>query len=278
MAVSQIAAGMEETSASIQEVSTSSARIAETVRILETKAQEGRKKAEEIEDRAYVMQDTAKNSRKEAWIIYESRQKDIREAIDEAKIVGEISKMADVISEIAGQTNLLALNAAIEAARAGDAGRGFAVVAEEVRKLAEHSAVTAGNIQNVIEKVKTAVEKLTVNAEEILNFIEGKVTPDYDMLEKTGEQYARDAKEVKELVMNFANSALDIAASVEEVNALIQGVAAAIEESTASSLQINENIKNTVNVIASVTEAAKSNAELAAGLKEEVERFKIKRA
>lgn len=275
LAVGQIAAGMEETSSSIQEVSESSSRIANTIRGLEDNAREGQKKVEEIEKRAYMMQNTAKNSREEARVIYEEKQRNIIEAINEAKIVGEISKMADVISEIAGQTNLLALNAAIEAARAGEAGRGFAVVAEEVRKLAEHSAVTAGNIQNVIEKVKKAVEKLTINAEEILKFIDNRVTPDYDMLDKTGEQYAKDAKAVKEFIINFTASALDIAASVEEMNALIQGVAAAVQESTASSIEINENIKGTVKVIAEVSEAARSNAELAASLREEVEKFRL---
>ena len=125
----QQAANLEQTSASVMELSNTVQGNADTARSANQRAGQVRDGAE---SGAAVM--------REAVASVETLQTSARR-MDE--IVG-------VIDGLAFQTNILALNAAVEAARAGESGRGFAVVASEVRSLAQRSAEASREIRELI--------------------------------------------------------------------------------------------------------------------------------
>lgn len=274
-AMETIASGLEESSASMEEVGATSSEIGHASEVLHGKALGGNAKVKEIEERAETLKHSAAASKKTAHEIYQAKNEEIKNAIADTAVVEEIAAMTEVITQIAGQTNLLALNAAIEAARAGEHGLGFAVVADEVRRLAEYSNDTAKNIQGVIQKVKAAVGRLTRNAEEILHFIDTKVTQDYDTLEETSDQYAEDARFVKELTAEFEEGSRQIAESIHEVNHTLEEMVSSIEEGAASTVEIGRTTEETAKALEEIAKTAQSQAELADALGVLVKQFKM---
>lgn len=185
-------------------------------------------------------------------------------------VVDKVGDIIAVIEDISGQTNLLSLNASIEAARAGEAGKGFAVVADEIRVLSDNTNKELNNIKDIIAKLVEECNEC-VNASNIIvkdnanqqHEIE-TVLKEFDSLDVQIVMTTEKADEIQKLVtemvalngsitnssggltdVSAANAAAteQMTANIEELNAMMHGVAEMAGLMRSESEELDEALK-----------------------------------
>jgi methyl-accepting chemotaxis protein len=219
----QVATAMHEMSATAQEVARHAADAAHAANDADDSARQG----------GAVMQSTI------ATIT------DIRgEIANTAEVIrrlesdsGRIGKVLEVIRGIAEQTNLLALNAAIEAARAGEQGRGFAVVADEVRHLAQRTAESTAEINQIIDTVQMGA----LNAVRAIESGQQRSEQGVTQVTEAGAMLQR----ITEAVEAIRDMNQQIATAAEEQTSVAEDISRNLTELTAIASANQDNVERT---------------------------------
>lgn len=180
----------------------------------------------------------------------------IRETVSEtarkvkrlAEASQEISKIVAVISQIASRTNLLALNASIQAARAGEAGRGFAIVADEVRQLADRSAKSLKEIEQIVLQIQSETGSVMTAMEEGIQQV-------IDVTDKS-EQSKRaleDIIEVSNRINTLVRSITADTVKQQENSGAVSNVMQSIELTAQETSQESQRVAGSLQTLVSIS-------------------------
>ncbi len=203
----------------------------------------------------------------------DATKKNIREAMEALSTLKKINEMAARILDITSQTNLLSLNASIEAARAGEMGKGFAVVANEIGKLADDSAQTAVEIQNICIESDQSIESVGDCFRDIITFMETDIAGHFQEFSDMARSYGTDVKNIQDAIDSIAAISNSFVESMQEIKSQVEQVELASDNNEQGVEFIIEKNNETTDSADKIVRASEENSSNAQELNDIIDKF-----
>ena len=188
--------------------------------------------------------------------------------------IQDITKIINVINEISRQTNLLALNASIEAASAGEAGKGFSVVAAEIRKLAEQSAASTKEIEDIIDNIKNQSTEMVDKTNSSVEGGQKQSKLIQEAIKSTLEVFKRNQK-MAQKVAGVAEASEKIEEVQGKVLEGLESISASTQENAAGTEEVSANAEEVLATMDEFTQHVADLHQIAEQSDEQANRFKL---
>lgn len=266
--ITEVAATSKEQQATANEIAATTTEIGATAKEISATSNE---LAHTMDEVAVVAEQTATlaNGGQAGLARMESTMRQVMEAAGaiNAKLAilsekaGNINQVVTTITKVADQTNLLSLNAAIEAEKAGQYGRGFAVVATEIRRLADQTAVSTYDIEQMVKDIQSAVAAGVMGMDKFSE----EVRRGMQEVQQVGGQLSEIIEQVQGLVPRF-----------EGANEGMQAQATGAGQISEALSQLSEAAQQTVESLQQSTLAIDELNQVSSGLRSSISRFKLR--
>ena len=277
---SDLSAVTEELSATMQQIEESASKINQNTESVRSEVEQIASKSDSINTYSKQMKENADRMEADAKATMNETSSKVHDilsvlnnAIKDSSSVEQVNGLTEEILSISSQTNLLALNASIEAARAGEAGKGFAVVADEIRQLADSSRETANSIQEINGIVTNAVHNLAGNANNLVEYVNNSILPEFDKFVQSGVEYKENASYIENVMDEFSVKTDDLKQAVSEIAYSINTITCAIEEGANGVSGAAESTQELVENIENINSRMEQNQQIAEKLQNETNIF-----
>ena len=277
---SDLSAVTEELSATMQQIEESANKINQNTESVRSEVEQIASKSDSINTYSKQMKENADRMEADAKATMNETSSKVHDilsvlnnAIKDSSSVEHVNGLTEEILSISSQTNLLALNASIEAARAGEAGKGFAVGADEIRQLADSSRETANSIQEINGIVTNAVHNLAGNANNLVEYVNNSILPEFDKFVQSGVEYKENASYIENVMDEFSVKTDDLKQAVSEIAYSINTITCAIEEGANGVSGAAESTQELVENIENINSRMEQNQQIAEKLQNETNIF-----
>lgn len=254
-AVEQMSSSVAEITSTMEELSASSTQIADhsqsVVDVAELTLENSRKGVDAMQHLQHRMGD-----------IRDDNQQSLNEIVELGSKSKQISKVMDLINTLADQTKLIAFNAALEASSAGDSGKRFSVVAGEIRRLADSVTDSTREIEERIQEIQDAINRLVITSEKGSSSIEAGI--------QVSSTTAENLNALLDAATRTSSAAQQISLSTQQQKTASNQVVVALRDISSAS-------SNNAQSVRQITEISEEMIAMSERLNDLVQEFRLAR-